>query len=121
MITLQTLNEVKASALPECVKDYLIPTIEHLGLGDPNASFEDSLGGAFYILENAQEASSIRTAEGHPILKRPGTFDAVEEKGGWYVFLLCTSNAGGPTHLVPPNLVTKNMVKSKTLTDAIWF
>ena len=121
MITLRTLSEIKTSALPASIKDHLTQLTACCDLADPpNDSIEDSLGGVFHILESALEASHIQCAEGRSMLEGPGTFDAVWEDDGWYTFLLCSSNAGGPTYLVPPGLVNGSMIQSKILTDALW-
>ncbi len=120
MIILDTLEEVLNSCLPQAIKDAIKATALNYGCGDPTESLTDLVGGPFTIIQEVSELREINCAEGHSIADNPGTFDDVQEDGGWYSFLLCSCNAGGATYLVPPELVNENAIQSKLITDKLW-
>jgi hypothetical protein len=121
MIEIKNRRELEAATLPLPVAEYvknLKPVFEEF----PDiTSFDSLLGGPLVILQSPPELGFVVSAEGTLLRDAAGTYDSVAMIGdGWYMVLLCTSNAGGTTWFIPPHLVTTNVTGSCELTEEVW-
>lgn len=100
--------------------------------GDLNPEFNmsDDLGGGVYLVETLEDLKEIETTSVkddhnyYSLLETAAAFDVAEwlPEGDHALFVLCNSNAGGPSYFIPKAIAAlcPNVEESIKLTKQEW-
>ena len=118
--TLQELEERSPSKdLIQMAFDFFAENSE-----DENDTIEDIFGGRFYLVENEEDLSKIKTCrlnketnDYYNILEKAAEFDMAKpiEGNRFVVFFLATHNGGGDSYVIPMDLVNKHSTVYESL------
>lgn len=108
------------------IKSYIKDILDNYGIKDFE-EYEDELGGAFYIVETAEDLKEIKTLERDgdgwkSLYNSSCSFDSAEflSNGRYAAFLMIWNNAGGNTYFVPQEFCNQHVLDSIALTKRAW-
>lgn len=111
----------------EGIKSYIKDILDNYGIED-SEEYEDELGGAFYVVESAEDLKEVKVLERddnggwNSLYYTEGSFDSAEflANGKYAAFLMIWNNAGGNTYFIPKELCSKHVLDSIALTQRLW-
>lgn len=109
------------------IKSYIKDILDNYGIKEFE-EYEDELGGAFYVVETAEDLKQIKVLEKddnggwNSLYYTEGSFDSAEflANGRYAAFLMIWNNAGGNTYFIPQEFCNKHVLDSITLTQRAW-